>query len=531
MLSRAHAVRNLCHRAFATHSSSYIAGAVPNPSAKRGLSTATTAPPPTGSSDPPATVPPPPPPPVVVPEPEPLRADDIDYNGPTLNADLTPARIVEALDRHIIGQKEAKKAMAIALRNRWRRLQLSAELREEVLPKCCLLIGDTGVGKTEIARRLSKLVDAPFIKVEATKYTEVGFHGRDVEQIIRDLLENGIQLARARQRRLIAARLSRTVEERILDELTGKIASQNTANAASATSSREHFRALLRQGALDNETIEVDEPARRAAPSSLLQVDMAPERMNDVFSKIDRLFTVRQSGANSKRRVTVSEARALLEEAESEKLLSDELVVKEAIDSVENSGICVIDEIDKIATPAGHRHGADASSEGVQRDLLPLIEGTTVSTKHGNVRTDHILFVASGAFSQSKPSDLMAELVGRLPIRVELKPLTVEDLKNILTVPEHSLIRQQIELMATEGVRLEFTDAAIDKIAQLTAEINTTVENIGARRLHTVIERIMQDISFSAPDLAGQTVTIDAVQVQGALDELMVKSDLSRFIL
>lgn len=460
---------------------------------------------------------------------------------------MTPARIVKELDRHIIGQADAKKAMAIALRNRWRRLQLSPEMREEVLPKCCLLIGSTGVGKTEIARRLSKLVDAPFIKVEATKFTEVGFHGRDVEQIIRDLLENGITLARARQRRLITARLSRTVEEKILDELTGiKGASVGAANknaageivgggaaASAAVSSREHFRALLRQGALDGQTIEVDEPMHRPPAASLLQVDMAPEKMKGMFTRIDNLFTVRQSGnsASSRRRVTVSEARKLLEEAECEKLLSDELVLKEAIESVENSGIVVIDEIDKIATPAGHRHGADASSEGVQRDLLPLVEGTTVSTKHGNVKTDHILFVAAGAFSQSKPSDLMAELVGRLPIRVELKALTVDDLRQILTVPQHSLIRQQIELLATEGVKLEFTEAAIEKIAQVTAEINNTVENIGARRLHTVIERIMEETSFNAPDLKGQTVVVDAVQVQGALGDLMVKSDLSRFIL
>lgn len=449
-----------------------------------------------------------------------------EYGGPQLRDSLTPARIVEELNRHIVGQELAKRAMAIALRNRWRRLRLPPQLREEVLPKCCLLIGPTGVGKTEIARRLSKLVDAPFIKVEATKFTEVGFHGRDVEQIIRDLVENAITLARARQRRLIAARLSRAVEERILDELMGKAAPGATAAAAT---SREHFRALLRQGALDNQVIEVDEPMRRAAPS-LVQVDMAPERMSDVFSRIDKLFTVRQSGG-ARRRMKVAEARALIEEAESEKLLSDELVVKEAIEATESAGIVVIDEIDKIATPAGQRHGADASSEGVQRDLLPLIEGTCVSTKHGNVNTDHILFVAAGAFTQSKPSDLMAELVGRLPIRVNLNPLSVTDLQQILTVPENNLIRQQIALLATEGVDLQFTDAAIDEIARITADINNTVENIGARRLHTVIERIIEDTSFNAPTLKGQTVTVDAVQVQGALSDMMVKSDLSKFIL
>ena len=396
---------------------------------------------------------------------------------------------------------------------------MSPQLRDEVLPKCCLLIGSSGVGKTELARRLSKLVDSPFIKVEATKFTEVGFHGRDVEQIVRDLLENAITLAKNRQRRVMAERIAHTVEERILDELMGK--------ASPATSkNREQFRTLLRQGALDHQVIDVEQPMRRATPS-LVQVDMSPERMTDVF---DKLFTVRQSGSR-KRRVKISDARALIEDAESDKLLSDEAVIKEAIEATENAGIVVIDEIDKIAVPEGQRHGADASSQGVQRDLLPLIEGTTVSTKHGNVDTDHILFIAAGAFTQAKPSDLMAELVGRLPIRVELKPLNTEDLRMILTVPENNLIRQQRELMATEGVTLQFTDAAIDEIANIAAEINHTVEDIGARRLHAVIERIVQEISFTAPSLKGQTVTVDAVQVQESLGDLLVKSDLSRFIL
>ena len=405
------------------------------------------------------------------------------------------------------------------MRNRWRRLRLTPDLREEVLPKCCLLIGSSGVGKTELARRLSKLVDSPFIKVEATKFTEVGFHGRDVEQIVRDLLENAITLAKHRQRRIMATRIAHTVEERILDELMGKASPGSTKN-------REQFRTLLRQGALDHQVIDVDQPMRRATPS-LVQVDMAPERMTDVF---DKLFTVRQSGSR-KRRVKIADARALIEDAESEKLMSDEAVIKEAIDATENAGIVVIDEIDKIAVPEGQRHGADASSQGVQRDLLPLIEGTTVSTKHGNVETDHILFIAAGAFTQCKPSDLMAELVGRLPIRVELRPLNTEDLRKILTVPENNLIRQQRELMATEGVTLEFTESAITDIANIAAEINSTVEDIGARRLHAVIERIVQDISFRAPSLKGQTVTIDVVQVQDALGDLLVKSDLSRFIL
>lgn len=460
-------------------------------------------------------------------------SDDLSDSAsvPEISADLTPERIVAELDRHIVGQQPAKKALAIALRNRWRRLRLSADFREEVLPKCCLLIGSSGVGKTELARRLSKLVDSPFIKVEATKFTEVGFHGRDVEQIIRDLLENAITLARNRQRRRLSARIAAIVEERILDELVGKVSSSSTPSPGS-TKSRDQFRTLLRQGALDNQIIEVETATRRSGNNtpSLLQVDMAPERMTDVF---DKLFTVRQSGGSGsrKRRVKIADARQLIEDAESEKLLSDEVVIRDAIAATENAGIVVIDEIDKIAVPEGQRHGADASSQGVQRDLLPLIEGTTVSTKHGNVDTDHILFIAAGAFTQCKPSDLMAELVGRLPIRVELKPLLTEDLRNILTVPESNLIRQQTELMATEGVTLEFTDSAITEIANIAAEINATVEDIGARRLHAVIERIVQDISFTAPSLKGQTVTVDTVKVQDALGDLRVKSDLSRFIL
>jgi ATP-dependent HslUV protease ATP-binding subunit HslU len=435
--------------------------------------------------------------------------------------DLTPVRVVEELDRHIVGQGAAKRAMAVALRNRWRRLRLSPELRDEVLPKCVLLVGPTGVGKTEIARRLSKMVDAPFVKVEATKFTEVGFHGRDVDQIIRDLLENAITLVKNRHRRQLAAKLERVVEDRILDELMGKA-------APGSDKSRDQFRHLLRTGALDHQVIDVDEPVRQRAGPSVVQVDMAPERMTDVFSRIDRLFTVR---GTQKRRVKVADARSLIEEAESEKLLSDENVLKEAIAATENAGIVVLDELDKVCTPGGRSNSADASAEGVQRDLLPLIEGTVVQTKHGNVKTDHILFVAAGAFHTCKPSDLMAELVGRLPIRVELSPLSKEDLRRILTEPENNLIRQQVELMATEGVRLVFSDAAIDEIAAVTADVNQNTEDIGARRLHTVIERIVEDISFNAPSLSGETITVDAVQVQGALGDLVVKHDLSRFIL
>lgn len=457
--------------------------------------------------------------------PEAQAADVLETNDlPPAGApsdDLTPSRVVEELDRHIVGQAAAKRAMAIALRNRWRRLKLKPELKDEVLPKCVLLVGPTGVGKTEIARRLSKMVDAPFIKVEATKFTEVGFHGRDVDQIIRDLLENAITLVRNRQRRLLAARLERVVEDRILDELMGKAAPGSSKN-------RDQFRHLLRTGALDHQVIDVDEPVRQRAAPSVVQVDMAPERMSDVFSRIDRLFTVR---GTQKRRVKISDARPLIEEAESEKLLSDENVVKEAIEATENAGIVVLDELDKVCTPGGRSNSADASAEGVQRDLLPLIEGTVVPTKHGNVKTDHILFVAAGAFHTCKPSDLMAELVGRLPIRVELNPLSKGDLRRIIVEPENSLLKQQVALLGTEGVTLEFTDAAIDEIAAVTAEVNQNTEDIGARRLHTVIERIVEDISFDAPSLTGQTITVDAVQVQDALGDLTVKTDLSRFIL
>lgn len=451
-------------------------------------------------------------------------ADDVLLQPGALSTpsnDLTPQKLVEELDRHIVGQAAAKRAMAIALRNRWRRLRLSAELRDEVLPKCVLLVGPTGVGKTEIARRLSKLVDAPFVKVEATKFTEVGFHGRDVDQIIRDLLENAITLVRNRQRRALANTLERVVENRILDELMGKTAAGND-------KSRDQFRHLLRAGALDNQVIDVDEPMRHRTAPSVVQVDMAPERMSDVFSRIDRLFTVR---GTHKRRVKIADARSLIEDAESEKLLSDEAVLKEAIATTEDAGIVVIDELDKVCTPGGRSNSADASAEGVQRDLLPLIEGTVVQTKHGNVRTDHILFVAAGAFHTCKPSDLMAELVGRLPIRVQLSPLSEADLRRILTEPENSLIRQQVELLATEGVQLVFSDAAVSEIAAVTADVNQNTEDIGARRLHTVIEKIVEDVSFNAPELKGQTVVVDTVQVQVALGELLVKHDLSKFIL
>mmetsp|Transcript_20291 Transcript_20291/g.29460 ORF Transcript_20291/g.29460 Transcript_20291/m.29460 type:complete len:506 (-) Transcript_20291:111-1628(-) len=433
---------------------------------------------------------------------------------------MTPKEIVLELDRHIVGQADAKRAMSIALRNRWRRHQLPITLREEVLPKNILMIGPTGVGKTEIARRLAKLVDAPFVKVEATKYTEVGFHGRDVDQIIRDLVENAIQLVKQRQRRMMKEQIRKVVEDKILDELTGLEARSQT---------RESFRSLLRKGALEEREIEVEEPAR--SKHNVVQIgDMGPERMNDILSRVDKFFTVQRSGSQ-KRRMTVREARAVIEDVESEKILTDESITKKAIDATEQDGIVFIDEIDKICTPSNYRHGADASSEGVQRDLLPIVEGSTISTKHGNVNTDHILFVASGAFHSAKPSDLMAELQGRLPIRVELKGLTEADMYRILVVPENNLVRQHVELLKTEGVNMHITESALREIAAVAAELNMTVENIGARRLHTVLERILEDVSYNAPDLKGETITIDAVSVRGALGDMLLKTDLSKYVL
>jgi ATP-dependent HslUV protease ATP-binding subunit HslU len=440
---------------------------------------------------------------------------------------LTPRAVVTELDRYIVGQTEAKRAMAIALRNRWRRHQLPAELREEVAPKNILLCGPTGVGKSEIARRLAKLVDAPFVKTEASKYTEVGFHGRDVDQIIRDLVENAILLVKQKQRKRLRTEIERLVEDRILDELTGPAAREST---------RESFRHLLRKGALEDREIEVEEARPLNNRPSFLQLgDANTERMTEMIRSLDRIFTIQRSSsgqsANAKRRMKIRDARRVIEEAEAERLLSDESLVRMALQLTEQDGIVFLDEIDKICTPSHYRHGADASAEGVQRDLLPLLEGTTVSTKYGNVNTDHILFVAAGAFHQCKPSDLMAELQGRLPIRVELRGLNEADLYRILTEPENSLLKQQIALMRTEGIELEFTDAAIQEMAAIAAEVNTTVENIGARRLHTVVERIIETVSFDAPEMRGQHVIIDVVNVRDALGGMLLKTDLSRFVL
>ena len=433
--------------------------------------------------------------------------------------DLTPREIVSELDRHIVGQNDAKRAVAVAMRNRWRRKQLPDELRDEVYPKNILMVGPTGVGKTEISRRLAKLARAPFLKVEATKFTEVGYVGRDVEQIIRDLVDSSIAMTRDHMREDVRARAKEAAEERVIEAIAG-------ADARDAT--REMFRKKLRSGELDDTIIEL-EVADTSNPMSMLDLPGQPGSQMGMMNLGD-IFGKAMGGRTSRKKMTVAASYDVLLGEEADKLLDDEIVTKAAVTAAEQSGIVFLDEIDKVCARADAR-GADVSREGVQRDLLPLIEGTTVSTKHGPVKTDHILFIASGAFHVAKPSDLLPELQGRLPIRVELRDLTEEDFIRILSETENALTLQYSALMSTEDVSVSFSEDGIKALAQAAAEVNRSVENIGARRLYTVIERVFEELSFAAPDQAGSEVVIDKAYVNKHLDSLLQSTDLSRYVL
>ena len=434
---------------------------------------------------------------------------------------FSPREIVSELDRHIVGQADAKRAVAIALRNRWRRQQLEGDLKDEVLPKNILMIGPTGVGKTEIARRLARLAGAPFLKVEATKFTEVGYVGRDVDSIVRDLVEVAIGLVRETKRAAVKAKAEKAAEERVLDALVGPTASPGT---------RESFRKRLRAGELNDKEIEIH-VSDTGTGLPMFEVPGMPGASMGAINIQDMLGKA-FGGRTRPRRVSVAQSYDVLIQEESDKLIDTDQITIEAIKAVENDGIVFLDEIDKICSRTDSaRGGADVSREGVQRDLLPLIEGTTVATKHGPVKTDHVLFVASGAFHVAKPSDLLPELQGRLPIRVELKALTRDDFRRILTEPEANLVKQSVALMATEGVTLDFTPDAIDALADTAVSVNSTVENIGARRLQTVIERVLEEISFDAADRAGTTVVIDAAYVEARIGDLARNADLSKFIL
>ena len=433
---------------------------------------------------------------------------------------LSPREIVSELDRYVIGQKEAKKAVAVALRNRWRRQALSDEMRDEVLPKNILMIGPTGVGKTEISRRLSKLAEAPFIKVEATRFTEVGYVGRDVEQIIRDLIEIAIAMERERKRKEVKAKAELKAEEKVLDSLVGNKASVAT---------RESFRKRLRNGDLDNNEIEIEVQNTSGGMQSF-EIPGMPGGNVGMVNLGDILGKSMGNKKGKKKKMKVKESHDILVAQESDKMIEEDKIINEAKKATEENGIVFLDEIDKVSARSD-RVGGDVSREGVQRDLLPLIEGTTVSTKHGPIKTDHILFIASGAFQLAKPSDLLPELQGRLPIRVELSALKEEDFIRILKEPDNSLIKQYKELLKTENVNLKFTDDGIDTLAKISAEVNSSVENIGARRLHTIIEKVLDDISFNATDRSGETITIDEKYVQDNLGNLVKDTDLSKFIL
>jgi ATP-dependent HslUV protease ATP-binding subunit HslU len=438
---------------------------------------------------------------------------------------MTPKEIVHELDKHIIGQSEAKRAVAIALRNRWRRMQLNADLRQEVTPKNILMIGPTGVGKTEIARRLAKLANAPFIKVEATKFTEVGYVGRDVDSIVRDLVDNAVKMQRDQAIRNVQRRAEDAAEERILDILLPPARGREEESHDSMADTRQKFRKKLREGDLDDKEIEIDV---RMAPAHV--EIMTPPGMEDMTNQLQEMFENLGSNKRQKRKLPIKKAFKILTEEEAHKLINDDDLKAQAVENVEQNGIVFIDEIDKVAkrSDAG---GGDVSREGVQRDLLPLIEGSTISTKYGMIKTDHILFIASGAFHISKPSDLIAELQGRLPIRVELKSLRVEDFVRILTEPKAALTTQASELLKTEGVEIQFTEDGIQRLAEIAYQVNESTENIGARRLHTVMERLLEEVSYHAPDKAGQQVTVDAAFVDERLGELAKDQDLSQYIL
>ena len=433
---------------------------------------------------------------------------------------LSPREIVSELDRYVIGQKEAKKAVAVALRNRWRRQALTDEMRDEVLPKNILMIGPTGVGKTEISRRLSKLAEAPFIKVEATRFTEVGYVGRDVEQIVRDLIEIAIAMERERKRKEVKAKAELKAEEKVLDALVGNKASVAT---------RESFRKRLRNGDLDNNEIEIEVQDASSGMQSF-EIPGMPGGNVGMVNLGDILGKSMGGKKGKKKKMSVKESHGILVAQESDKMIEEDKIIKEAKKATEENGIVFLDEIDKVSARSD-RVGGDVSREGVQRDLLPLIEGTTVSTKHGPIKTDHILFIASGAFQLAKPSDLLPELQGRLPIRVELNALNEDDFKRILKEPDNSLIKQYKALLKTEDVNLEFSEDGIDMLAKISAEVNSSVENIGARRLHTIIEKVLDDISFNATDKAGETITINKKFVQDNLGNLVKDTDLSKFIL
>ena len=435
----------------------------------------------------------------------------------TLNS-LSPREIVSELDRFVVGQNKAKRAVAIALRNRWRRQALESDMKDEVLPKNILMIGPTGVGKTEISRRLSKLAEAPFVKVEATRFTEVGYVGRDVEQIVRDLVEIAISMERTKKRKEVQAQAQKLAEDRVLDALVGSKASVAT---------RESFRKRLRNGDLDDNEIEVAVSENNQMPS--FEIPGMPGA-NVGMINISEMLGKSMGQKPKKKKMSVKESHEILINEESDKLIEQDKIIKSAKNSTENNGIVFLDEIDKISARTD-RVGGDVSREGVQRDLLPLIEGTTVNTKYGPIKTDHILFIASGAFQLAKPSDLLPELQGRLPIRVELDPLNSDDFKRILKEPDNSLIKQYKALLKTENVNLEFTDDGIDTIANIANEVNSTVENIGARRLHTIIERVLDEISFTATDKSGEIVTIDSEYIKKNLGQLAKDTDLSKFIL